>query len=306
MGPSHFLLPTFHFPLQCLKAQWGHVTFYFSLKMFYFLAGKPSPTSHFRRPSSHFSHPTSHFRFPTSDFPLSFLHFSLPTFHVRFPNSYFPLPTSHFPFPTYNLLPTSDFRFPTLHFSIPTSQFPLPTSHFLLPTSHFLLLSFSFQVCVWLRFVSMAAAAAVVVWIFPNITFKSKYIRCPDSRLEGKYIRRPMMVMLVLSELHTNKISWSDSNSMLGQRRRRRHNVNPALNEWLRWIIYKYIWFTLTLPPPNYSIWIFIHLMLCLADAIHNFKWVKIIPIWQNGGQPFSNISDWCHILSWPCSNGGT
>ena len=30
---------------------------------------------------------------------------------------------------------------------------------------------------------------------------------------------------------------------------------------------------------------------LCLADAIHNFKWVKIIQIWQNGGQLFPNIS---------------
>ena len=40
--------------------------------------------------------------------------------------------------------------------------------------------------------------------------------------------------------------------------------------------------------------------LLCLADAIHNFKWVKIIQIWQNGGQLFSNISDWCHILSLP------
>ena len=45
----------------------------------------------------------------------------------------------------------------------------------------------------------------------------------------------------------------------------------------------------LTLKPPNYSIGIFTHLTLCLADAIHNFKWVKIIQIWQNGGQLFSN-----------------
>ena len=35
----------------------------------------------------------------------------------------------------------------------------------------------------------------------------------------------------------------------------------------------------LTLWPPNYSIWIFTHLELCLADAIHNFKWVKIIQV---------------------------
>ena len=28
---------------------------------------------------------------------------------------------------------------------------------------------------------------------------------------------------------------------------------------------------------------IFTHLKLCLADAIHNFKWVKIIQIWLNG-----------------------
>ena len=49
---------------------------------------------------------------------------------------------------------------------------------------------------------------------------------------------------------------------------------------------------TLTLYPPNYAIWIFTHLKLCLADAIHNFKWVKIIQIWQNGGQLLSNIAD--------------
>ena len=32
-------------------------------------------------------------------------------------------------------------------------------------------------------------------------------------------------------------------------------------------------------------------------DAIHNFKWVKIIQIWQNGGQLFSNLAGWCHIF---------
>ena len=53
----------------------------------------------------------------------------------------------------------------------------------------------------------------------------------------------------------------------------------------------------LTLQPPNYSIWIFTHFKLCLADAIHNIKWVKIIQIWQNGGQLVSNIAEWCHIL---------
>ena len=47
----------------------------------------------------------------------------------------------------------------------------------------------------------------------------------------------------------------------------------------------------LTLWPPNYLIWIFTQLKLCLADAIHNFKWVKIIQIWQNGGQLFSNLA---------------
>ena len=55
---------------------------------------------------------------------------------------------------------------------------------------------------------------------------------------------------------------------------------------------------TLTLQAPNYSIWIFTHLKLYFADAIHNFKWVKIIQIWQNGGQLVSNIAGWCHILS--------
>ena len=35
---------------------------------------------------------------------------------------------------------------------------------------------------------------------------------------------------------------------------------------------------------------IFTHLKLCLADAIHNFKWVKIIQISQNEGRRFSLI----------------
>ena len=43
---------------------------------------------------------------------------------------------------------------------------------------------------------------------------------------------------------------------------------------------------------------IYNHLKLCLADAIHNFKRVKIIQIWQNRGQLFSNLADWLHILS--------
>ena len=40
----------------------------------------------------------------------------------------------------------------------------------------------------------------------------------------------------------------------------------------------------------------FHHLKLCLADAIHNFKWVKKNQIWQNGGQLFSNFAGWCLI----------
>ena len=48
----------------------------------------------------------------------------------------------------------------------------------------------------------------------------------------------------------------------------------------------------LTVQPPNYSIGIFTHLKLCLADAIHNFRWVKIIQIRQNGGQQMSNLAD--------------
>ena len=42
----------------------------------------------------------------------------------------------------------------------------------------------------------------------------------------------------------------------------------------------------------------FTHLKFCLADAIQNFKWVKIIQIWKNGGQLFSNLAGSCHILS--------
>ena len=61
---------------------------------------------------------------------------------------------------------------------------------------------------------------------------------------------------------------------------------------------------SLTLYPPNYSVGIFTHLNLCLADAIHNFKWVKIIQIWQNGGRLFSNRADWCHIMALTCLKG--
>ena len=50
----------------------------------------------------------------------------------------------------------------------------------------------------------------------------------------------------------------------------------------------------------------FTHLKLCLADAIHNFKWVKIIQIWQNGRKLFSNLADWCHILSLTYLKHGT
>ena len=34
----------------------------------------------------------------------------------------------------------------------------------------------------------------------------------------------------------------------------------------------------------KYLIEIFNHFKLCLADAIHNLKWLKIIQIWPNGG----------------------
>ena len=46
--------------------------------------------------------------------------------------------------------------------------------------------------------------------------------------------------------------------------------------------------------------------MLCLADAIHNFKWLKIMQIWQNGGQLLSNRADWCNIMALTSSKGGT
>ena len=53
----------------------------------------------------------------------------------------------------------------------------------------------------------------------------------------------------------------------------------------------------LTLWPPSYSIRVFTHLKLHLTDAIHNFKWLKIILISQNLDQLFSNIVDCCHVL---------
>ena len=51
--------------------------------------------------------------------------------------------------------------------------------------------------------------------------------------------------------------------------------------------------------PPNKLIGILTHFKLCLAVAIHNFKWVKIIQIWQKGDQGFRNLVDWCHVLAW-------
>ena len=55
-------------------------------------------------------------------------------------------------------------------------------------------------------------------------------------------------------------------------------------------------WWTRLIYQSRTGIWIFTNLKLCLADAIHNFKWLKIIQIWQNGGQLFSNLADRCHI----------
>ena len=56
------------------------------------------------------------------------------------------------------------------------------------------------------------------------------------------------------------------------------------------------------LQPPSYLLGIFTHANLCLADAIHNFKGVKIIQIWQNRGQLFWNLAGWCDAL---CLKGG-
>ena len=39
--------------------------------------------------------------------------------------------------------------------------------------------------------------------------------------------------------------------------------------------------------------------------TIHNLKWVKLIQIWQNGGQWFWNLADWCRVLSLPCTKAG-
>ena len=45
----------------------------------------------------------------------------------------------------------------------------------------------------------------------------------------------------------------------------------------------------------------FSHLKLCLAEVIHNFKWLKIIQISSNGGQLFSNFADWYLVFSLTC-----
>ena len=49
----------------------------------------------------------------------------------------------------------------------------------------------------------------------------------------------------------------------------------------------------------------FTHLKLCLADAIHKFKCLKIIQIWENEGDLFSNLADLYHFLSSTCLKAG-
>ena len=48
----------------------------------------------------------------------------------------------------------------------------------------------------------------------------------------------------------------------------------------------KYDTLSYTLTASYFTV-IFTHLKLCLAYAIHNFKWVNMIQIWQNGDQRF-------------------
>ena len=77
-------------------------------------------------------------------------------------------------------------------------------------------------------------------------------------------------------------------------------------------LTFTYLYLTLTTftyfyLPLTIFIYLYLHSpTLVYTDAIHNFKWVKIIQIWQNGGKLFSNIADWCHILSLTCLKDGT
>ena len=41
----------------------------------------------------------------------------------------------------------------------------------------------------------------------------------------------------------------------------------------------------------SYSIWIFSHLKLCLATAIHNFKWLKIYVICEIYAPTYISVS---------------
>ena len=54
--------------------------------------------------------------------------------------------------------------------------------------------------------------------------------------------------------------------------------------------------FYLWIKPPSYLIGIFTHLKLFLANAIYNFKWVKIMQVWLAEGQLTSNLADWCNV----------
>ena len=54
-----------------------------------------------------------------------------------------------------------------------------------------------------------------------------------------------------------------------------RSDLRTALHSHNRCIAIK-------LEAPSYLTWIFTHLKLCLADASHNFKWVKISQMQQN------------------------
>ena len=94
----------------------------------------------------------------------------------------------------------------------------------------------------------------------------------------------------------------TNADLMLVYRLRRWANINAVLDECLvpagRWLMTEPQTFALITKTCasnhanlfSYLISIFTHLKLCLATAIHNFKWVKITHIFLIWDQRFANL----------------
>ena len=112
------------------------------------------------------------------------------------------------------------------------------------------------------------------------------HFECDPAHV-GPWVMLFLNVLTLLDKITVSQLTfctlWLQTNCKL-------IGLQVDIHFW--WVVH-----TLNPLPPNYSIWIFTHL-----------KRVKIIQIWQHGGQLFSNIADIevAFYLSLTCLKGGT